>query len=201
MKVYSIFIILCIFQILICDNEGVNEQSLQEAFKTSLPYIKSFHPKYISLTDSVLNSLQLSYKELTSSNVQFKFDDMGLLHIKFVNLEAKIRGNTMTQKSKKLYWMKVLAPFIAELSNIGWEETYSVKSKKMADGKYDIKIKSITESPISYKIFKFTMYDGTDEEQIKTKVQIKNLNFTPFKNYLKKISGAILDNLQKKLNK
>ena len=201
MKVYSIFIILCIFQVLICDNEGVNEQSLQEAFKTSLPYIKSFHPKYISLTDSVLNSLQLSYKELTSSNVQFKFDDMGLLHIKFVNLEAKIRGNTMTQKSKKLYWMKVLAPFIAELSNIGWEETYSVKSKKMADGKYDIKIKSITESPISYKIFKFTMYDGTDEEQIKTKVQIKNLNFTPFKNYLKKISGAILDNLQKKLNK
>jgi len=201
MKVYSIFIILCIFQVLICDNEGVNEQSLQEAFKTSLPYIKSFHPKYISLTDSVLNSLQLSYKELTSSNVQFKFDDMGLLHIKFINLEGKIRGNTMTQKSKKLYWMKVLAPFIAELSNIGWEETYSVKSKKMADGKYDIKIKRITESPISYKIFKFTMYDGTDEEQIKTKVQIKNLNFTPFKNYLKKISGAILDNLQKKLNK
>ena len=201
MKVYSIFIILCIFQVLICDNEGVNEQSLQEAFKASLPYIKSFHPTFISLTDSVLNSLQMSYTELTSSNVQFKFDDMGLLHIKFVNLEGKIRGNTMTQKSKKLYWMKVLAPFIAELSNICWEETYSVKSKKMADGKYDIKIKSITESPISYKIFKFTMYDGTDEEQIKTKVQIKNLNFTPFKSYLKKISGAILDNLQKKLNK
>ena len=126
---------------------------------------------------------------------------MGLLHIKFVNLKGKIRGNTMTQKSKKFYWMKVLAPFIAELSNIGWEETYSVKSKKNADGKYDVRIKSITETPISYNIFKFTMYDGTDEEQIRTKVQIKNLNFTPFKNYLKKISGAILDNLQKKLNK
>ena len=201
MKVYSMLIVLCFFQVLICDNEGITEQSLQEAFKTSLPYIKSFHPKYISLTDSILNSLQLSYTELTSSNVQFKFDDMGLLHIKFVNLKGKIRGNTMTQKSKKLHWMKILAPFIAELSNIGWEETYSVKSKKNADGKYDVRIKSITETPISYNIFKFTMYDGTDEEQIRTKVQIKNLNFTPFKNYLKKISGAILDNLQKKLNK
>ena len=201
MKVYSMLIVLCFFQVLICDNEGITEQSLQEAFKTSLPYIKSFHPKYISLTDSILNSLQLSYTELTSSNVQFKFDEMGLLHIKFVNLKGKIRGNTMTQKSKKFYWMKVLAPFIAELSNIGWEETYSVKSKKNADGKYDVRIKSITETPISYNIFKFTMYDGTDEEQIRTKVQIKNLNFTPFKNYLKKISGAILDNLQKKLNK
>ena len=201
MKVYSMLIVLCFFQVLICDNEGITEQSLHEAFKTSLPYIKSFHPKYISLTDSILNSLQLSYTELTSSNVQFKFDEMGLLHIKFVNLKGKIRGNTMTQKSKKFYWMKVLAPFIAELSNIGWEETYSVKSKKNADGKYDVRIKSITETPISYNIFKFTMYDGTDEEQIRTKVQIKNLNFTPFKNYLKKISGAILDNLQKKLNK
>ena len=201
MKVYSMLIVLCFFQVLICDNEGITEQSLQEAFKTSLPYIKSFHPKYISLTDSILNSLQLSYTELTSSNVQFKFDEMGLLHIKFVNLKGKIRGNTMTQKSKKFYWMKVLAPFIAELSNIGWEETYSVKSKKNADGKYDVRIKSITETPISYNIFKFTMYDGTDEEQIRTKVQIKNLNFTSFKNYLKKISGAILDNLQKKLNK
>ena len=201
MKVYSMFIVLCFFQVLICDNEGVTEQSLQEAFKTSLPYIKSFHPKYISLTDSILNSLQLSYTELTSSNVQFKFDEMGLLHIKFVNLKGKIKGNTITQKSKKLHWMKILAPFIAELSNIGWEETYSVKSKKNDDGKYDVRIKRITETPISYNIFKFTMYDGTDEEQIRTKVQIKNLNFTPFKNYLKKISGAILDNLQKKLNK
>jgi len=201
MKAYSIFIVLCFFQALICDNEGVTEQSLQEAFKTSLPYIKSFHPKYISLTDSVLTSLKLSFTELTSSNVQFKFDNMGLLHIKYVNLKGKIKGDTKTEKSKKLNWMKVLSPFIAELSNISYEETYSVKSKKNADGKYDIKIKSITSTPISYKIFRFTMYDGTDEEQVKTKVQIKNLNFTPFKDHLKKISKAILDNLQKKLNK
>ena len=201
MKVYSIFIVLCFFQVLICDNEGVTEQSLQEVFKASLPYIKSFHPTSINLTDSILSSPKFKYTELTSSNVQFKFDNMGLLHIKFVNLKGKIKGSAPTRLSKKLFWMRKFSPFKAELSNICWEETYSVKSKKMADGKYDIKIKSITESPISYKIFKFTMYDGTDEEQIKTKVQIKNLNFTPFKSYLKKISGAILDNLQKKLNK
>jgi len=201
MKAYSIFIVLCFFQALICDNEGVTEQSLQEAFKTSLPYIKSFHPKYISLTDSVLTSLKLSFTELTSSNVQFKFDNMGLLHIKYVNLKGKLKGDTKTERSKKLNWMKQISPFIAELSNISYEETYSVKSKKNADGKYDIKIKSITSTPISYKIFRFTMYDGSDEEQVKTKVQIKNLNFTPFKNHLKKISGSILDNLQKKLNK
>ena len=201
MKAYSIFIVLCFFQALICDNEGVTEQSLQEAFKSSLPYIKSFHPKYISLTDSVLTSLKLSFTELTSSNVQFKFDNMGLLHIKYVNLKGKLKGDTKTERSKKLNWMKQISPFIAELSNISYEETYSVKSKKNADGKYDIKIKSITSTPISYKIFRFTMYDGSDEEQVKTKVQIKNLNFTPFKNHLKKISGSILDNLQKKLNK
>ena len=85
MKDYSILIIFCILQVLICDKAGVTQQSLQDAFTTSLPFIKSFHPEPFTLSSSSLENLRLAYTELNSNNIQFRFDEYGLLHLQFVN--------------------------------------------------------------------------------------------------------------------
>ena len=196
MIVYSIFIIFCSLQTLICDKAGVTQQSLQDAFKTSLPFIKSFHPVPFVLNGSKLILPHLSYTKLNSNNVEFRFDEYGLLHVKFVNLKGRISGLTFI-KPKKLF--KFFSNFTAELSNMSWEETYAVESTKKAEGKYDVKFKSISDSSISYNIFRVIMSNGSKEDQNNVKLEIKKLNFAPFKAHLKKASGLILEALQDKL--
>ena len=196
MIVYSIFIIFCSLQNLICDKAGVTQQSLQDAFKTSLPFIKSFHPAPFVLNGSKLILPHLSYTKLNSNNVEFRFDEYGLLHVKFVNLKGRISGLTFI-KPKKLF--KFFSNFTAELSNMSWEETYAVESTKKAEGKYDVKFKSISDSSISYNIFRVIMSNGSKEDQNNVKLEIKKLNFAPFKAHLKKASGLILEALQDKL--
>ena len=90
-----------------------------------------------------------------------------------------------------------LTSFTAELNNINWEETYAVESTKKADGKYDVKFKSMNESQIAFKIFRIRI---EKEVETSTKIQINKLNFTPFKAHLKKISGLILETLKNRLN-
>ena len=158
MKVYPIFIIFSFLQTLICDKPGVNQQSLQEAFAISLPFIKSFHPEPFTLTGSSLGSLEFVYTELNSNNIEFIFDEHGLLHLKFVNIKGKVtgelysnpryKGGGLTPRSK--IWL--ITNFTAELNKIGWEETYFIESTKQADGKYDMKFKSMSESSISFNI-------------------------------------------------
>ena len=206
MKVYSIFITFCFIQTLICDKPGVTQQSLQDAFTTSLPFIKSFHPAPFSLSGSSLRIVKFSYTELNSNNIQFRFDEFGLLHLKFVNIKGQVTGTTSTKhtayKGNILYKripFTFYTGFTAELNNINWEETYAVESTKIADGKYDVKFKSMTESSISYNIFRFTIRNASKEEKTTTKIQINKLNFAPFKSHLKKISGLILETLQNRL--
>ena len=159
MKVYSIFIIFCLLQTLICDKPGVTQQSLQDAVTTSLPFIKSFHPAPFSLSGSSLRSAKLSYTELNTNNIQFRFDEFGLLHLKFVNIKGIVKGTTFTKHIAYLgggkYSIKrpftFYTSFTAELS-INWEETYAVESTQKADGKYDVKFKSMSESSIAYNI-------------------------------------------------
>ena len=148
MKVYSIFIIFCFIQTLICDKPGVTQQSLQDAFTTSLPFIKSFHPAPFSLSGSSLRTAKLSYTELNSNNIQFRFDEFGLLHLKFLNLKGQVTGTTFTKRViipcspyvKRRPFLFVTS-FTAELNNINWEEIYAVESTKKVDGKYDPSIK------------------------------------------------------------
>ena len=206
MKVYTIFIIFCLLQTLICDKPGVTQQSLQDAFTTTLPFIKSFHPAPFSLSGSSLRSAKLSYTELNSNNIQFRFDEFGLLHLKFVNIKGQVTGTTFTKHTAYLggkYSIKrpftFYTSFTAELSNINWEETYAVESNKKADGKYDVKFKSMSESSISYNIFRLSLRNALKEEETTTKIQIKKLNFAPFKSHLKKISGLVLEALQNNL--
>ena len=96
-------------------------------------------------------------------------------------------------------YFRLLNTYTADLSNIAWEETYAVESTKKADGKYDVKFKSMTESSISYNIFRVTVSRKSKENENMVKLQIKKLNFTPLKNHLKKISGLILETLKNRL--
>jgi hypothetical protein len=201
MQVYSLFILICLLQALICDKAGINQKSLEEAFDTSLPFIKSYHPAPFKLSGSSLKSVSLSYTELTTKNIQFKFDEFGLLHLKFVNLKGQLSGSfsaSSTTKPKGFRFRR-LSRFRADLSDITWEETYAVESTKKDDGKYDVKFKSMTETSISYKIFRVTISKAQKAEETNVKLQISKLNFTPLKSHLKKISGLILETLQNRL--
>jgi len=236
MQTHSLLILICLLGALICDKVGVNQKSLLEAFNTSLPFIKSFHPAPFHLSGSTLRSASLSYTELTPKNIEFKFDEYGLLHLKFVNLKGKITGS-FSASSRKIFvnptikpisvksisantlntlenvkkiikptilprippYFRLLNTYTADLSNIAWEETYAMESTKKADGKYDVKFKSMTESSISYNIFRVTVSRKSKEDENMVKLQIKNLNFAPLKNHLKKISGLILETLKNRL--
>ena len=57
----------------------------------------------------------------------------------------------------------------------------------------------MTESPISYNIFRVKITRGPKDEEANVKLQIKKLNFTPLKTHLKKISGLILETLKNRL--
>ena len=206
MKVYSIFIIFCFIQTLICNIPGVTRPSLENAVVSSLPLIKSFHPEPFSLSGSSLREAKFSFKELRANNVKFKLDEFNLLHLQFVNIKGKLKGTTFNKhtlysngKSDIKTSFVIYDSFTAELDNISFEITYAVESTKKAIGKYDIKFKSMNESSISYNIFRFTMSNDSKEQEIETKIQINKLNFTPFKNYLKRISELILRRLQNRL--
>ena len=202
MQAYSLLILIFLLQALICDKAGINQKSLEEAFDTSLPFIKSYHPAPFKLSGSTLKTASLSYRELTANNIQFKFDEYGLLHLKFVNLKGQVSGiisGSSFTKINGIMRFRRLSRYRADLSNITWEETYAVESTKKADGKYDVKFKSMTESSISYNIFRVAITRGQKGEEANVKLQIKNLNFTPLKSHLKKISGLILETLKNRL--
>ena len=139
---------------------------------------------------------KLSFSELNSRNIQFKFDEYGLLHIKFININGEVSGRTFPDPRKCAI---ITTYYKARLSNINWEETYAVESTKIANGKYDVKFKSVSESEISYNIFRIIIERGPKEYQETVKLLVKKLDFTPLKSHLKKISGLILDTLKIKL--
>ena len=94
MKVYPIFIILSLLQVLICDIEGVSQTVLQKALTKSLSFIKSSRPDRIDLpSNKNFQNIQLTYSEINNYNIQLFFDDYDLLHIKFSNLNAKLKGD------------------------------------------------------------------------------------------------------------
>jgi len=199
MKIFQILFVLCIFQILICEKPGVNQESLQAAFNTSLPFIKSFHPSPFSLNGATLLSrVRISYTEINKQNIQFRFDEYGLLHLKFVNLKCGLTGSFSLGKAKG-FRFNTFKSFSAELSNVSWDETYAVESTKRADGKYDVKFKSMAESSLTFNVFRLVISNASADQIIQAKNQINRLNYTPFKNHLKKISGLILETLQNRL--
>ena len=210
MKVNSILLItFCLLQVLFwinCSTDGVNEQSLKNAAAKTLKYTRMYHQDSLKLNDNKLNDkdqlfeLKFSYPSLTLDNIQFSFDDYGLLHIKFVNLKATITG----KNSVKLFLFPILVDFTAQLSNFNWEQVFIVAKKDLGNGKLDIKFKPTEESAVKFNIFRFTSkleklqaFQMPLEQKIKSKLEL--LDFTPVKDQLKKVAQLILETLQSDL--
>ena len=200
MKVYPIFIILSLLQILICDIEGISQNSLQKALTKSLPFIKSSHPKRIDLPKCKnFENIEMTYSEIKNYNIQFFFDDYDLLHIKFSNLNAKLKGRFL------MYLVMLTADptFEADLSNISIEQTFALKSSNLGGGKYDIGFKSAGFSDIKFNVLKLNIDFGNPKLKesftITAKKAIYDIDFNRFKEHLNKLTTKILENLKMSL--
>ena len=197
MKIYSLFIFLCFLQTLICDKEDELLRELKEALNISLPYINYFRPKSLTLA---INA-NFSHTELNSNNIQFKFDEYGLLHIKFVNINGQVKAKDIPYKTANLFARLSYTNYTVELNNINWEKTYAVNWTKTNSGKYNVEFKNKAESAISFNIVKVTLKKDTKGKKNAVEFKIKRLNYSPFKSYLKKISGLIIETFQQRMNK
>ena len=207
MKANSILLItFCLLQVLNCATDGVNEQSLKNAAAKTLKYTRMYHQDSLKLNDLKIDEksqfleLKFSYPSLTSDNIQFRFDDYGLLHIKFVNLRASITGKNYF----KFGLFPIKTDFTAQLSNYNWEQVFIVAKKDLGNGKLDIKFKPTEESAVNFSVFRFTsnrqnMKDFPFPIEQSIKFKLKSLDFTPVKNQLKKVAQLILETLQSDL--
>jgi len=203
MRVLPILVTFCLLQVLMCVSLEVTTDSLNNAVKKSAPFLKVFHQDSLSLGNrDTLSNVQLLYPVLGSGNIQFKFDDFGLLHIKYVNLRLRVTGTNRA----RVVSFSVASTFNAELSNFVWEQVYAIKINEKQDGKLELKKTKTSESQISFNINKLTsksINSKIDIKEIETniKAQIKLLNFEPLRQQLRKITELIFETLQADLNK
>ena len=203
MKVNLILLItFCLLQVLNCATVELNEQSLKNAADKTLKYARMYHQDSIKLNEiknekDQLIDLKFNSPSLTLDNIQFRFDDYGLLHIKFVNLKATITGKNIF----RLAFFGIGIEFTAHLSDFNWEQVFVVAKKDLGNGKLDIKFKPTEESAVNFNIFRFTSkrqnFENLKlplEQNIKNK--LKTLDFTPVKAQLKKVAQLILETLQ-----
>lgn len=203
MKALPILVTFCLLQVLMCVSLEVTIDNLNNAVKKSAPFLKVFHQDSLSLGNrDTLSNVRLRYPVLGSGNIQFKFDDFGLLHIKYVNLRLTVSGNNRA----RVVNFSVSSTFNAELSNFVWEQVYAVKLNERTDGKIELKKTKTSESQINFNVNKLTsktVNSKIDIKEIETniKVQIKLLNFEPLRQQLRKITDLIFETLQSDLNK
>ena len=184
---------------LICSTVGLNEQSLKDSAAKTLKYSKVYHQESTKLEDKgVFRDVRFNYTALTLDNIQFRFDEYGLLHIKFVNLKANMSGKD------KIGPFGVFSPFRVKINNFSWEQVFVVSKRDLGNGKLDIKFKSTEESPINFNVIrpypknaKFQKINEAMQRIIE--VGLKKLDFTPVKNQLKKVAQLILETLQSDL--
>ena len=203
MRTLTILVTFCLLQALMCVSLEVTEEGLKKAVAESVPFLKVFHQESLKIDNKdSLSNLVLKYPVLNSGNVQFKLDDFGLLHIKYVNLKL-----TLTGKNKaRIYAFSFLSDFSAELTNFSWEQIYAVKVSDLGNGKVDLKKTKTSEGAINFNINKLTTkninkkYSAKDVETI-IKNQIKQINLEPLKAQLRRVTELIFETLQSDLNK
>ena len=201
MKFNSIlFITFCLLQALICSTVGLNEQSLKDAATKTLKYSRVYHQGTTKLEDKgILQNVKFNYSPLTLDNIQFRFDEYGLLHIRFANLKATVEGN---RKIGRFTSFKV---FSAKINNFSWEQVFVVSKRDLGNGKLDIKYKPTEESPVNFSITLHNQNNSPDKKKFNeamekfTLASLKSLDFTPIKNQLKKVAQLILETLQSDL--
>ena len=74
--------LITIFNLLLinCVTDGSIEQSLKDSTAKTLKYTRGCHQSFIKLNNKeIFLDLRFNYPPLTPDNIQFKFDDFGLL--------------------------------------------------------------------------------------------------------------------------
>jgi hypothetical protein len=201
MRVYTLFILFSFFQILFCDLEGLSISKLNEIYVKSLPYMKAFHPEEIKVpTNFKYLRLKFNYDELTKNNTNFTYDEFNVLHVKFVNLQAKLNGSYRIGN----FWDFNYQNFTAILDNITYEQSFNVVINKQQNGTKTFKYKKIGETEISFKVksFNFTADFSKKELYLSTgKSGIRNLNFKEFRTILSRMQTLLLDQVAIELAK
>ena len=201
MKVYSLLILLCFLETLICDVEGLNSTLFHKTFNNSIQYLKAFHPDpfYVVLKSSnILSNLRLGYADLNSKNVEFKLDEFGMLHVKYINLKLNLKGQYPSTYRR---YYKFYSSFTAELANGNMEQIYGIKYQKLENGKNDIKFGHISDSEVLFsgiKLISSKIVSGSNTEK-SLKSLIANLDFTPLKLHLQKVTNVVLDKISSNL--
>ena len=134
---------------------------------------------------------------LTLDNIQFRFDENGLLHIRFINLKPTITGQFIILK------VFGLSPqIIAILENFNWELVFIISKKNSGNGKLDIEFKSIEESAINFDVILYNSEGdkiGNNEMGQRVRNAIKKLDYSALKTQLRSIAQLILETLQSNL--
>jgi len=200
MKTYSLLIVFCAFQVLICSYEGVNQKKLRDAFIKALPHIKATLPQKISIPSfNQYRELVLLLSSLNENNVQIIMDEFGLIEFKYINLKFALTG--------KFYnpYLRENAPMKADITEFCWGQTFYVKTQKLDNGKYSLNYKQTDNSEIKFNVRNFstdiknrTVRKATTNTFPKT---MKNFNFKLLKDFLERISKLTFENLKKDLEK
>ena len=201
MRAYTLLILFSFFQVLFCDLEGLSISKLQEIYVKSLPYMKAFKPESIFIPSSFrLRNLKFNYVDLSNNNANFTFDEFNVLHVKFVNLKAKLNGQ---YRSGNYYKTGGTYNFEANLTNITYEQSFNVITTKQTDGKYAFKYKKISAGEIKFKVNLNFTSDFINKEFHTTVVRsnLNNLNYNEFTSHLSKLQTLLLDNVANELLK
>ena len=202
MKAYTLLILFSFFQILFCDLEGLSLSKLHEIYVKTLPYMKAFHPDFITIPFTFKFLLpKFNYLEFSANNTNFTLDEYNVLHVKFVNLQGKMTGKF---KAGNIWQTGAYEDFVANLTNITYEESYNVKTTKESNGKYSFKYRKIGEGELNFKVSLNFTSSNLKNKDLYTNMAtsgIKNLNFTEFRRHLSKMQVLILDNVATELSK
>jgi hypothetical protein len=200
MKVYSLLIAFCAFQVLICSYEGVNQRKLQDAFIKALPHIKVTLPQKISIPAfNQYRELIFTLSSLNQNNVQIIMDEFGLIQFKYTNFNFAFSGRFVNA------YLRENSPMKADVTDFCWEQTFYVKTKKLDNGKYSLNYKQTGDSEIKFNvrnvqvdIKKRLARKATTNTLPKT---MKNFNFKLVKDFLERIAKLTFENLKKDLEK
>ena len=200
MKVYSLLIAFCVFHVLICSYEGVNQKNLQNAFIKALPRIKATLPQKITIpTFNQYRELIFLLSSLNEKNVQIIMDEFGLIQFKYINFNFAFSGRFVNG------YLRENAPMKADITDFCWGQTFYAKTKKLDNGKYSLVYKQTDDSEINFNvrnikvdISKRLTREVTTRTLPKT---MKNFNFKLVKDFLERIAKLTFENLKNDLEK
>ena len=198
MKAISVLVAFVLLQAIMCDVENVTVAKLQKALNKTLPTLKKVNQRKIRLGQSnKFGNLYVNLTNLTYHNVEFKFDESKVLHVKFSNLKFRLTGKYLAKKAFK----NAFTNFEAQYTKVSWATSFTVKSVKDLLGKKVLSFKKHVDGEFHSELEKFAMKHYTDKDKIFTtaKTDLKTVNSKDFKEYLRRVALATFETLKKEL--